>query len=206
MDRLEALNRMAVALGARRYLEIGVQDGVVFKAVQVPERVGVDPDPRSRATVHLTSDEYFARLDPSERFDLVFIDGLHHADQVRRDLHNALRHLMPGGVVMLHDCDPPDEQAGRRVMCPGQWCGDVWRAWVDLRVELKDDATTFTVNADLGLGIVYPHRPARVLAEDALHDGAMIWAHFQARRPYLLGLVSPSDFKRWARQLPALPR
>lgn len=36
-------------------------------------------------------------------FDLVFIDGCHFYDYVRRDTDNAIRYLKPGGVVAWHD-------------------------------------------------------------------------------------------------------
>jgi len=40
-------------------------------------------------------------LDPP--FDLIFIDGCHYADYVRKDTENALRYLAPGGVIVWHD-------------------------------------------------------------------------------------------------------
>lgn len=38
------LNHLIAARGYRHYLEIGVLRGVTFHAVQVPERIAVDPD------------------------------------------------------------------------------------------------------------------------------------------------------------------
>lgn len=53
-------------------------------------------------------------------FDLVFIDGNHHYEYVKRDTENALRHLRPGGIVAWHDYGmiedvsrAVDEYAGR---------------------------------------------------------------------------------------------
>jgi predicted O-methyltransferase YrrM len=36
-------------------------------------------------------------------FDLVFIDGCHAYDYVRRDTENALRHTTPDGIILWHD-------------------------------------------------------------------------------------------------------
>jgi predicted O-methyltransferase YrrM len=36
-------------------------------------------------------------------FDMVFIDGCHAYDYVKKDTENALRHVRKGGVVMWHD-------------------------------------------------------------------------------------------------------
>lgn len=195
MTRLEALNRIAGALGARTYLEVGVQEGKVFRFVNVPHRVGVDPDPASAASTHRTSDDYFADLDAEVRFDLIFIDGLHLAEQVAQDVANARQHLTPGGVIVLHDCDPPTERSAQREVNPALWCGDVWRTWVRLRVELPH---TFTVDADLGLGVIAPesspHPPPRAPVPET-------WTELRARRSDALGLVSVEDFRRWVRML-----
>lgn len=46
--------------------------------------------------VRATSDAYFAAY-RGPPFDLVFIDGLHHAEQIRRDIDHSLhRHAAPG--------------------------------------------------------------------------------------------------------------
>jgi hypothetical protein len=109
------LNALAAGLPeARRYLEVGLATGVTFELVNLPERVGVDPEPQfdlrhlpKGTGVHpVTSDEYFA--ENSEHFDLVFIDGLHTYQQTYRDLVNALR-TCPHGVILIDDVVPCDE-------------------------------------------------------------------------------------------------
>ena len=62
----------------------------------------------------MPSDEFFAnRAAASDRtpYDLVFIDGLHVADQVERDIVNSLLNLAPAGTIVLHDCNPTTESA-----------------------------------------------------------------------------------------------
>ena len=68
------------------------------------------------ATHHLTSDDFFATLVPAintperigldseqivPRYDVVFVDGLHEANQAYRDTMHALRVLIPGGQSIL---------------------------------------------------------------------------------------------------------
>ena len=207
MTRTEILNLLAERLGARKYLEIGVQTGRNFEAVAVAWKVGVDPDRRSKATVHWTSDAYFADLDRKpvrETFDLVFVDGLHHSDQVERDIRNALRYLTPGGAIVVHDCDPPTERSGQRKVCGGVWCGDVFRGWIAFRA--GTDRETFTVDTDLGCGVVLD-RPAGAPAlpnvePDSVSD--LSWGDFYAQRAALLGLVSPNVFEEIVSGLPRL--
>jgi hypothetical protein len=202
--RLDVLNRIAGAIGARTYLEIGVQAGQVFRLVNVAHRVGVDPDPTSAATVKQTSDDYFASLEPDAKFDLIFVDGLHLREQVLQDAGNALAHVSDHGVIVFHDCDPPDERAGQREPCAGFWCGDTWRAWLDIRAMLP--RRTFTVDADLGLGVIAPvGLPSDVLTDllsaPATASGSISWSEFQAQRPALLRLMSPDVFRTWIRTL-----
>jgi predicted O-methyltransferase YrrM len=42
-----------------------------------------------------------------EGVGLLWIDGSHQYEDVRRDLECWMRHLVVGGVVALHDCDKP---------------------------------------------------------------------------------------------------
>jgi len=42
-----------------------------------------------------------------EKFDLVFIDTLHDAASVERDITSALRLLEPGGLLAFHDYPDP---------------------------------------------------------------------------------------------------
>ncbi|MGE3600170.1 MAG: O-methyltransferase [Dehalococcoidia bacterium] len=41
-----------------------------------------------------------------ERYDLIFLDGLHEASMLYREIPLALRALAPGGLVLLHDVFP----------------------------------------------------------------------------------------------------
>jgi len=95
------LNRLADAVGARSYLEIGVETGVTFDRVRVAERTAVDPIFLFDITQHAsedtifaqtTSDEFFAGLPAAKQYDLIFVDGLHTFEQTYRDLCNCLLH------------------------------------------------------------------------------------------------------------------
>lgn len=188
--RWDIIQAAIAATGARRYLEIGVQGGQCFGRIQCEDKVGVDPDRSSAATVHLPSDAYFAQLAPDVRFGVIFVDGLHHREQVCRDILNAYRHLEPFGVIVVHDCDPPTKQSGERAMCHGVWCGDVWQGWLDARLALRETYTC-TVDTDLGCGVVMAGvAPIPVL--DCAED-ARTWEAFQANRADWLGIVSPRD-------------
>ena len=41
-----------------------------------------------------------------KKFDIIFIDGLHHYEQVIVDINNALSVLNDNGHILVHDCLP----------------------------------------------------------------------------------------------------
>ncbi|MCC2658293.1 MAG: hypothetical protein K0Q76_3401 [Panacagrimonas sp.] len=117
------INRLAEMAGAHRYLEVGVQAGATFHAVKIPRRVGVDPkfafDTAQYAGADtqfhaMTSDAYFSQLSFDERFDIVFIDGLHTFEQALRDFHNAVVHGHADSIWIIDDTVPIDAYSAHR--------------------------------------------------------------------------------------------
>lgn len=146
--RFDFLSTLAGRKNISSYLEIGCFQDECFSRIQAPRKVGVDPV--SGGTVRGTSDEFFATN--GETFDLVFIDGLHLAEQVLKDVENSLRVLRPDGVIVLHDCLPLDAVAQYRQQSSVVWNGDVWKAFVEIRRWPDVDAATCLI--DHGLGVV----------------------------------------------------
>jgi Methyltransferase domain len=60
-----------------------------------------------------------------DRFDLIFIDGDHRYEGVKRDFENFRPLLSKRGVILFHDVDPDHVFKGREG-------GDAWRFWRDL--------------------------------------------------------------------------
>ena len=72
-----------------RYLEIGCDNNICFNSIPVINKIGVDPD--RGGNIKDTSDNFFKNN--KNRFDVIFIDGLHIYEQCRRDVINALKVL-----------------------------------------------------------------------------------------------------------------
>ena len=51
----------------------------------------------------MTSDEYFASVPHQDIFDLIYVDGSHAAEDVKKDAENSLRALKPGGLLIFDD-------------------------------------------------------------------------------------------------------
>lgn len=215
MDRVELLQRLIDATGARVYLEIGVKRGATFLRIAAPRKVAVDPrpmlsrrarlravlrDPRNlRSRVYAQpSDEFFAhppRWLAARGIDVAFVDGLHTYEQSLRDVEHCLARLAPGGVVVLHDCNPADPAAGEASEGPpvrdGGWSGDVWKTIVHLRA-LRRDVAAFVVDADCGLGVVTRGRSDAPPALSADDVAALGYDDLDAARRELLDLRPPA--------------
>ena len=131
INRTQEINRIIKENGYTSYLEIGLGNGVTFRSIDVETKVGVDPDIVAGDVATMGSDEYF--VNNSDKFDLIFIDGLHHSDQVERDILNAWRCLNRDGMIIIHDVKPLDEKCQRVPREQTAWTGDVWRAWYGLK-------------------------------------------------------------------------
>ncbi|WP_227272313.1 class I SAM-dependent methyltransferase [Roseobacter weihaiensis] len=110
------MNKIAKHLGFTDYLEVGVQGGVTFNAVDISHRDAVDPNflfetsEFERETVRffqMPSDEFFSRH-CDKTYDLIFLDGLHTFTQCFRDFCAALQVLREGGVIVIDDTVPGD--------------------------------------------------------------------------------------------------
>jgi SAM-dependent methyltransferase len=202
LARWDVLNELLETSDRGRFLEIGVQAGVCGSRIRAREKWGVDPEPRALARTkyarffQCTSDEFFEDLPAKETFDVVFIDGLHHAEQTMRDAEHALKHLAPEGVIVLHDCNPQTELAQRVPRETGVWNGDCWKTLVRLRQ--RQDLQAFTIDADHGLGIVVRAPNPEPLREV---PAVLTYATLERDRERLIGLVPPVG---WAERIAAL--
>jgi len=150
-SRSNLINYLIGLYGYTSYLEIGVDCGSNFERVHCAYKVGVDPANKyEKLTYNITSDEFFAQND--EKFDIVFIDGLHVSDQVIKDIQNSLNVLNPLGTIIMHDCLPNSEAAQLRERLGDHWNGDVWKAFAHYRK--NPDLVMFTINTDQGLGFI----------------------------------------------------
>lgn len=150
MTRWEIINAIIADRGYKSFLEIGTKYGETFSQVKTPVKVSVDPSPDTKATYIMTSDEYFQKH--KDRFDIVFIDGLHECKQAFRDVQNALEILNSGGVIVMHDCHPQTEEMQEEYHGQYFWTGDVWKAFVQLREMLAHEM--YVIDQDFGCGII----------------------------------------------------
>ena len=162
--RTEYIKGLIKANGFSSYLEIGLGDGNNFRGVDVELKIGVDPQVKGiigkRISIaNINSDEFFFRLgveEPQLKFDLIFIDGLHHADQVERDIVNSWYFLNKGGMILIHDIKPHTFEMQQVPRIQTVWTGNVWRAWNGLKINTKLKLDYW--DDEYGLGIIRKSR------------------------------------------------
>ncbi len=108
-----------------KYLEIGCDRDGTFNSIplDVNNKTGVDP---VRGGTHrMTSDKFFENN--YEKFDIIFIDGLHTYSQTKKDFLNSLKVLNENGVIFFDDMLPVDWAMQFEPRFQGKSTGDVWK-------------------------------------------------------------------------------
>ncbi len=184
MDRSDVIQGLLSLYESPEYLEVGVHHGVTFHMLTAARRVAVDPDFRfdlvqARATnpdasYHsIPSDDYFSHvIGADEKFDVIFLDGLHTFEQTLRDLLNAIGHIKPGGAIVIDDVLPNSYAASLptwemniryrnvRGITDDSWMGDVFRLVYFIRDYLRHFSYA-TTNEQHGIAILWnTPRPA----------------------------------------------
>ena len=171
------------------YLEIGCDQNQLFSKVIIENKIGVDPV--SGGNIRKTSDDFFR--ENNDKFDIVFIDGLHTYEQVKKDILNSVNCLNVNGIILVHDCMPDSlgKQAVPRYKM--QWNGDVWKAIVDLRQ--KEDLDIYTCEMDQGIVIITNKKNSSVLKLNKPIGKIKFKDYFENYKEYMR-VISLPEFKK----------
>jgi hypothetical protein len=190
LNRWDIINILIKKNNYKSYLEVGTQDpNSNFNKIEIENKVSVDPFPRGEVTFVGTSDEYFQSILEDVKFDIIFIDGLHHDDQVLRDIENSLTHLSDSGIIVCHDCLPTTKHMQERNDHGGVWLGDVWKAIAKLRVE-RIDLDIKVVDTDLGCGLIKSGTNIPYIT----NENYLIYSYYDLHKWSLMNIISVEDF------------
>lgn len=221
INRITVIKKIINRINAQTYLEIGTSHGECFLKVIAPKKIAVDPitninwvkrifydvgnisNLRSKY-IQLTSDQFFIEEKHfliKNGLDVVFIDGLHTYEQSLIDVENALKFLNPGGVIVMHDCNPQDEFSAfpgnslsevNQLNLKGwanEWCGDVWKTIANLRTK-SSDLNIFVLDCDFGLGIISKGKPSNNLYFSQSKLKNLMYSDLEKDRENILNLMS----------------
>lgn len=168
MERFDLINEIISINGFKKYLEIGVfNPSVCFDKIKCEKKTGVDPGLEHQNDLidyKVTSDVFFSMLEfgytefpKDHKWDVIFIDGLHLADQVYRDINNSINHISDNGIIVMHDCLPPSSFYAREdYEVEGEhkaWNGTTWKAYYRALTELSH-VDVCVYDSDWGLGLI----------------------------------------------------
>jgi len=181
MERFDIINELIEYYGYKTYLEIGTFLGVSFHNVNCDKKESIDP--KHPATYKMTSDDFFTNEAKDNKWDIIFIDGLHEKEQVKRDIINSLNHLNENGTIVCHDMCPPSE-----LHLEPRYCHNSWEAFGHFRKTDKN-LDMFVVNTDCGCGVI--RKGSQTLYEG---DISSDWKFFDNNKTEILNLISVEEF------------
>ena len=207
INRTTTIQNLIDQRQAKIYLEIGVCTGDNFLQIKADKKMAVDPyfkipggyTSNEFTNYHeITSDDFFAAQSDilaQNGLDIVFVDGLHNYEQSLKDVLNSLEYLNEGGIIVMHDCNPPSKASAHPVLSEAEqmpgfknlWMGDVWKTIVYLR-SLRSDLRVFVLDCDCGVGIVQKKSPESMLnySQEAIDN--LGYEDLEADRANLLNL------------------
>jgi hypothetical protein len=171
----------------KSYLEIGTFRDDLFNEVECEKKIGVDPV--SGGNVRKTSDNFF--LDNNDKFDLIFIDGLHHYEQTKKDITNSLNVLNEGGLILMHDCMPRNYYYQAVPRSQFNWNGDTYKAFLEFRA--KDDYDSYCCYADEGIGVILKRRNKNKLKLDLKNFSKLNYNDYANNYKSYLNLIEYED-------------
>lgn len=200
MRRNQVINFLIKKCQYSKYLEIGVAEGQHLESIKCELKDSVDPYIKNSfitsndgpAKYKITSDDFFATIAPtlSYKYDIIFIDGLHEAQQVDKDIQNSLEYLNKNGSIVLHDCNPVTELSQRVPRASAHWNGDVWKSYVKLRMT-RSDLEMYVVDTDQGCGVI------RFGTQELYNNelDTLTWKNFNHHRKKMLNLINVHEFR-----------
>lgn len=148
---------------------------------------------------------YEKLLRSGERFDVVFVDPYHTYAASLRDLVYGLQLVKPNGIVLVHDCFPPNEFSASPSFISGEWCGLTFAAYLDI-VLFNSEFQYFTIDSDYGCGIIYradqfSQFPYASKNSELIQEWRMLslrekYTFFEKHHLELLNLMPPDEFQK----------
>jgi hypothetical protein len=191
-NRISVLNFIIKQSKIETYLEIGCDKNLTFDSIFLKNKVGVDP--LIGGTHRMTSDDFFDQNDIV--FDLIFIDGLHHYEQVKRDVINSLNHSKSNSWIVLHDAFPRNT-IEEYVPCitSGPWLGDVWKIAFDLMNITGIEFQLILI--DFGVLVIRKYQEKVDFNTTQVCHENRNFDYFYRNR-HILPLIEWNDFTLWA--------
>ena len=182
--RYDIINKIIIKRNYTSYLEIGCFKDETFNQINIKKKIGVDPI--SGGNLRMTSDKFF--IENKEKFDLIFIDGLHVYEQVIKDIFNSIKVLKENGIILVHDCLPRKLWYQTPTRMSDTWNGDVWKAIVECRT--LENIDTYTCLADEGIGVIKVQKNNNPLNLNLSNFKNLKYKEYYTNRESLMNIIT----------------
>lgn len=207
MKRYQLINALIKTYDYKSYLEIGLNNpSENYIKINCLNKESIDPyfdeedlicaDIRNEyiydeinrnLTYRMTSDEFFEQN--TNKYDIIFIDGLHTKEQVSKDIVNSLKILNKGGKIVVHDCLPRTEESQLVPRVSGEWYGDVWRSIPEF---INQGLNIYTVDTDCGCAVIEYYENVEEIKVPS--EFKFNWDNFITFRESLMNTITTSTF------------
>lgn len=129
-------------------------------------------------------------------FDVILVDSFHTYDQSSKDIKTALELVSANGVIIVHDCNPPEEEITGNLWVAGSWAGQTYESFIHFRKEYSH-LESCVVDIDFGCGIIRCNHPpfnALNLREETDVADITKWDYFSEHRHELLNIITIEEF------------
>jgi hypothetical protein len=200
MTRTEIINKLIQSRGYKFYLEIGCENpNNNFNKIKCEIKESVDPYLEcppyltlkkfqrfaQLVTYKMTSDQFFEQN--RNKYDIIFLDGLHFEDQAALDIVNGMKCLNKEGLIVVHDCLPPKEKFQNEKRTTLKWNGSVWKAVASLN---QLDVLFHVIDTDYGCALI-PKAEITYIPKSNL-----TWNDFVKNRNKLMNVITEKQFKK----------
>jgi len=87
------------------------------------------------------------------KYDLICLDPFHEYNESMSDLKLLTSFLTDNGILICHDCYPPNKICAQPYFTTGEWCGVTYGVFIEFAYNNPDWFYTI-LNTDFGLGII----------------------------------------------------
>jgi hypothetical protein len=122
MNRVQTINKLIEENKSVNFLQIGLADGTLFKAIKCKSKTGIGS---SINKAEVKAEDHFKGN--KSKFDFILIDNNHLANELEREIVLSYNRLPDGGILLIHDVIPPSEESTVIPRISDKFCGEVYK-------------------------------------------------------------------------------
>ena len=190
------------------YLEIGLSENprAPYRLMDMQDKTSIDMRKETNPDFCMASDDFFKKLNDGltkfnkdKKWDLIFIDGDHFAEQVYKDLCNSFEHLSDDGIIFLHDSLPwrYDMTIEWHVGTKEATCQDAWKV-VEYCLKEREDMHVATIEElGGGIGVITKSKGLRRPMLEKSFNRFYQYGVYERDRFKMMNCIQPSNILDW---------